>query len=106
MMIIDVVEAAAPSSSPVNPEAMTILVNAVTAAQYSAQISAVLSVVTLISVLILGMTIAWLAYNFVGLKHQTNSIMDALLKVTKDEALARGVKQGRAEMKEEEEEED
>lgn len=90
-------------TGPLGPEAVAILVNAVTTAQYSAYVAAVVSVVTLIILLLLGAVIAWMVYKFANLEHQTNSLMDALIKSTGAEALARGIKEGRQSQQEENE---
>ena len=86
-----------------SPEAMILATNAANSANDMAKLAAMAALISIFMILILGIIMIVVAVNFWQLKYHTNSIMDSLLKITGDEALAKGIMQGRRDFKAEEE---
>lgn len=98
-----IIEAAAQGIATLSPEAMIIATNAANSASDMAKLAAMGVLICIFMILILGVITIVVAVNFWQLKYHTNSIMEALLKLTGDEALAKGIAQGRQAFKAEQE---
>lgn len=101
--MVTIAEAAAQSLNTLSPEAMIVLTNAANSANDMAKVAAMGILICIFMILILGIITVVLAVNFWQLKHHTNSIMDALVKLTGEKALAKGIAQGRKDLEAEQE---